>query len=214
MTTKNRKVFFLYTIVISILVITGFIVRYGFENKPGYKDLTRIYNAVEFTLLAYFFSLNIKNSIVKKILLYSPIPFIIFCVFDYLKAKESSLPFIPLAIEYLTLLVFIIYYFFEVMQESVVEPIYNKAIFWISVAFIINFSGNFLLFVYSQISDPNDEAFQKQYTIIYTTVTIVKNILLCIGMTLKENKKKDHYSDSMLPGAELDAFYPFNKNLN
>ena len=76
------------------------------------------------------------------------------------------------------------------MQESiVVEPIYHRAIFWISVAFIINFSGNFFLFLFSKNSY-NDEYFQKQYTIIYSTVTFIKNILLCVAILIKENKKK------------------------
>jgi hypothetical protein len=72
------------------------------------------------------------------------------------------------------------------MNESVSEPIYQKAIFWISVAFIINSSGNFFLFLYGKNSF-NDEIFKKQYTIIYTTVTVLKNLLLCISILIKEN---------------------------
>jgi len=76
------------------------------------------------------------------------------------------------------------------MQEAiVVEPIYKRPIFWISVAFIINFSGNFFLFLYSQNSY-RDEEFQRQYTIIYSTVTFIKNILLCYSILIKENNKK------------------------
>jgi hypothetical protein len=96
------------------------------------------------------------------------------------------------------------------MQENVIEPIYTKAIFWISVAFIINFSGNFFLFIYSKNSF-NDEAFKRQFTIIYSTVTILKNILLCIGVMIRENKKTDPFHT--LPETELEPYYPF-KNPN
>nr|MBU9936412.1 hypothetical protein [Ferruginibacter sp.] len=120
--------------------------------------------------------------------------------------EVPSLPFIPASVEHIVLLTFIIYFFFEVMQESVVEPIYQKAIFWISVAFIINSSGNFFLFLYSKNSF-NDDIFKRQYTIIYTTVTILKNILLCISILIKENKE---ISSTHTPiEIDLDSFHPF-----
>jgi hypothetical protein len=207
-TTKNKKVFFLYLLVIAILVLIGFISLYVYGAKSAYHDIARVYNVIEYTFLAYFFSLYIKNNIVKKVLFYSPIPFFIFCIIDFLNAKESTIPFLPVSIEYLVLLVFIIYFFFEVLQENLVEPIYSKAIFWIAVAFIINFSGNFFLFIYSKVSF-KDEAFQSQFTIIYSTVTILKDILLCIGVIMKENNKINHISSTMPLETELDTFYPF-----
>lgn len=92
------------------------------------------------------------------------------------------------------------------MQENVIEPIYNKAIFWISVAFIVNFSGNFFLFIYSKNSYA-DDAFKRQYTLIYSTVTILKNILLIIGVTTKEAH------ESKMPNlphdSEFESFYPY-----
>jgi len=76
------------------------------------------------------------------------------------------------------------------MQETIViEPIYHKSIFWICVAFIINFSGNFFLFLFSKYS-LNDELFKTQFTIIYSTVTIIKNLLLCLSIVLKDEHKQ------------------------
>ena len=95
------------------------------------------------------------------------------------------------------------------MQETVVEPIYQKAIFWICVAFIINSSGNFFLFLYSKNSY-NDEIFKKQYTIIYTTVTLIKNFLLSISILIKE--KRDPSTNELID-IDLDSFHPF-KNQN
>ena len=118
------------------------------------------------------------------------------------------MPFVPASVEHILLLIFIIYYLFEVMQETVLEPIYQKAIFWISVAFIINSAGNFFLFLYSQNSY-KDEIFQKQYIIIYATVTVIKNVLLCISILIKE--KKDTPPPDNLFDFDLDALNP-NEN--
>jgi len=206
MVTKEKKVFFLYTILISILVVVGFSLLYIFKSPENYYRVARIYYVIEYALLTYFFSLFITNKSVKKILLYSPIAYSIFCIYDFLIEPKPGLPFIPASVEHIILLTFIIYYFFEVMQDSVVEPIYQKAIFWISVAFIINSSGNFFLFLYSKNSF-NDDIFKRQYTIIYTTVTVLKNILLCISILIKEPQ------ESIAPHTpidiDLDSFQPF-----
>jgi hypothetical protein len=119
---------------------------------------------------------------------------------------KPALPFFPLISEYLILLVFIIYFFFEVLQETVVEPIYHKAIFWISVAFIINFSGNFFLLLYS-IKNFDNEMFRNTFTIIYSSVTILKNILLCISVTVKESRQ-DNISPPDQIDIDLDSFHP------
>jgi hypothetical protein len=94
------------------------------------------------------------------------------------------------------------------MQETVLEPIYQKAIFWISVAFIINSAGNFFLFLYSKNSFNDDPNFKRQYTIIYTTVTVIKNFLLCISILIKETPKNE--SDKVIFDVDLDSFNPSN----
>ena len=205
MVTKEKKVFFLYTILIAILVIVGFSLLYIFKSSENYYLVVRVYIALEYSLLAYFFSLYIKNRFVKTILLYSPLMFIIFCIYDFIIEKVPGLPFTPASVEHMILLCFIVYYFFEVMQETVVEPVYHKAIFWISVAFIINSSGNFFLFLYGKNSY-NDDVFKSQYTIIYTTVTVIKNLLLCISISIKE--KTENPSQSNFLDIDLDSFNP------
>ena len=202
--------FFLYTIFISILVVAGFSLLYIYKSPKNYFLAVRLYNVIEYSILAYLFYLCIKNKSVKKTLAFSLIPFFLFCIYDFITAKEATLAFLPLIIEYFVLLLFIVYFFFEVMQEMVVEPIYTKAIFWISVAFIVNFSGNFFLFLYSK-SSYNNEAFKTQYTIIYTTVTIVKNLLLCISIFI--NDENASINNKGFSEINLDTMHPI-KNQN
>ena len=98
------------------------------------------------------------------------------------------------------------------MQENVVDPIYSKAIFWISVAFIINFSGNFFVFIYSKTSY-NDDSFKRQFTIIYSSVTILKNILLCIGVMIKEKKSMNTLNGISNFDSESESFNPFQNSI-
>ena len=207
--SREKKVFFIYTILIAILIIVGFSLLYIYKSRENYYLVVRVYNVIEYSLIAYFFSLYIRNKFIKNILLYSTIAYLIFCVYSFINAKVPEMPFIPLTVEHILLLIFIIYYFFEVMQETEVDPIYQRAIFWISVAFIINSAGNFFLFLYSQNSF-NDEIFKKQYTLIYTTVTVIKNLLLCLSIVIKE--KKDTLPPDSLFDIDLDALNPIKNN--
>ena len=97
------------------------------------------------------------------------------------------------------------------MQQTVAELIYQKAIFWISVAFIINSSGNFFLFLYAQFSHEVDVFKTSQYTIIYTTVTVLKNLLLCISILIKE--KKENLPSNSLFEIDIDSIHLSKKKL-
>ena len=201
--------FFLYTIVIALLVIVGFSLLYIYNSRENYILVVRVYNVIEYSLLAYFFSLYITNKYIKIILKFSVIGYLIFCICSFINAKVPEMPFVPASIGHILLLIFIIYYFFELMQQSVVvEPIYQKAIFWICVAFITNSAGNFFLFLYSKNSY-NDDAFKKQYTLIYTTVTVMKNLLLCIAISMKE--KPENLPQNNFLDVDLDSFNPIKK---
>ncbi len=205
MKTKGKKVFFLYTILIAIFVVTGFSLLYFYHLRESYFLIVRIYLVVEYSLLIYFFSLYIKGKILKKILIFSVFGYSIFSVFSFLNSPKTELPFTTGSVEHMLLLLLVISFFFEIMQETVVEPIYQKAIFWISVAFIINSAGNFFLFLYSKNSFDN-EIFRTQFTIIYTTVTVIKNLLLCASILIKE--KSDNKAPDNLFDIDLDSFNP------
>ena len=96
------------------------------------------------------------------------------------------------------------------MQQTIVEPIYQKAIFWISVAFIINFSGNFFLLL-SSLNSFNNETFRNTFIVINGSVTILKNIFLCIAVVLKENNNDNQVLKDLSIDSELDSFLSFKR---
>lgn len=171
--------------------------------------ITRVYDIIEYTLLALYFSYHIRNKAVRIFTIVSIVPFIAFCLYDYFSSDTLTFAFLPLVIECLTLLIILLYILYEKMSFSFVIPIYQTSFFWISVAFIIYFAGNFFLFLYSENSY-NDEVFKKQYTLIYSFVTIMKNILLCIGISIKENKQPDLSDNTFFENERLSS--PFKTN--
>ncbi len=199
----------MYASVITVLVLCVVSTKYILKSDEYYYLVLRIYNVLEYGLLAYLFFLYIRKKVIRAVLIFSLIPYTIFCVYDFIISKESVLAFRPLIIEYLVLLVFIIYFFFEVIQNSVTEPIYQKAIFWISVAFIINFSGNFFLLLTS-LNSFNDPSFRDTFIIMNGSITILKNVLLCVAVSLKEKNNADENADQRSIDSGLSDFLPFN----
>lgn len=158
---------------------------------------------MEFSFLSFIFSFSISNNILKKIIRFSTVPFVILCITDYIISSTLDLAYIPLIIESLFFIILIIYFFFEKIKEDVSEPLFNNFIFWFAVAFFINFAGNFLLYVYSETA-VKDKEYYSNYDFIYSIVTIVKNILLCIAAIIKEPlKPKTSLYDGLIPDADF-----------
>jgi hypothetical protein len=184
--SRDKRLFFIYSLLTTVLVLLSLYFRVIKDNRPDYLLVGRLHLLVEFSLLSYIFSLFINNGFVKKIAAFALIPFIIFCIVDYVQTNEPSIAYTPLLIECVFFVSLIVYFFFEKMQQDGNEPLFNTFVFWFAVAFLLNYSGNFLLFLYSETSK-KDPDFKINYAIIYSTVTIIKNILLCIAVTMRQS---------------------------
>lgn len=209
-TTVGKRGYFFYALLTAILAICLLLFRYVYPDKVIFFLIGRIHTIIEFSLLAYLFSLFIKNKVVKKTLLILIIPFCTLCLVDYFLSKTPSIDYITLLIECLFFILLIIYFFFEKMKQDVNESLFASFTFWFAVAFLLNFSGNFLLFVYSETSNKEPD-FKTNYAIIYSTVTIIKNILLCIAITMKESINKNISSNNTILTTDNPLIFTPNK---
>ena len=210
-TTKDRRVFFLYTIITSILISLAFYDNVIVINKPNYYIIARIHTIIEFTLISILFSFFINNQLIKKLVIISIIPFILICIFDYYFSKIPTIAYTPLFIECLFFLLLILYFFYEKISQDINEPLLSTFNFWIAVAFIINFAGNFVLFIWSKSVTVRDQEFKDNYLIIYASVTILKNILLCYAITRRDQKKQ--FMETDLDEKNIN-YTPHLNNLN
>jgi hypothetical protein len=93
------------------------------------------------------------------------------------------------------------------MKQDANDPFFSTFAFWFTVAFLINFAGNFLLFVYSETSKQEPD-FKTNYTTIYGIVTIFKNILLCIAFAMKENFNRNT-NNNLIQNVNPSIFNPY-----
>jgi len=139
------------------------------------------------------------------LLIYIQPLFISYCVYDYFSTKQPSIGFYPAAVESIIMIIAIIYFYFELMQEIVLLPVYTVMEFWIATALIIYFSGNFFLFVYSKTMI-GEESFQVTYKFIYSSTIILKNTIISISIKFLQSnlqviKNKNTFEES-------SPFYP------
>jgi len=183
---------------------------YVVKSKVSYFYVLRIYAILEYSLFAIFLYNCYKSHIAKKIIVYSIIPFFLISIIDYFVSKSSYSNY-PSLFEFLLFIVFLIFFFYEKMNTIVSYPIYQSITFWICVGLFLYFSGNFFFFLFNTSS--NDKNFTHQMRIVYSIVTISKNILLSLAFLAHEQIESNEESFNIPNELNLDSFNPKN-NLN
>ena len=175
----------MYSILLGVFVLLSLTSLYIIKSQALYLMIIRIYVVFEYILFSYFLYNIYLNQIAKKIILYSNFPFFLFCVFDFL-ISSNRLRFSnrPLLFEFSCFIVFIIYFFYEKMKTVVLYPLYQSITFWICVGLFLYFSGNFFFLLFTSIS--TDKKLNEQMLIIYSIVTVTKNILLGLAFLANE----------------------------
>jgi hypothetical protein len=194
------KVLFIYFLVYGVFI---FIVVY-FKLIAGDRTLQllsqRIFLLIEFIFLSLFYYLDLKTRFRKPLFLIAIPLFAAFCIYDYITSPPASFSFRPLVAECLFVLFVVVLSFLEKVK-IVTRPIYESFSFWFTFSMLINFSGNFFLFLFSTVyfQDPD---FKSIYTTIYVSVTLLKNLFLlnCLLVAKKEeqstaNTKNDRNTD-------------------
>ena len=182
--TKPLKVFFIYTILLACFVLLGYYFLHFKISREYYLANIRTYILTEYALLCIFFFFIFKNRIIKNVVLFSIIPFSIFCILNYLKSAKDTFNTISPLVEFLLFIIILAYFFYEKMRVVTKIPLYQSITFWICVSLFIYFTGNFFYLLF--LTNASDKDFVTQMKIVYSIVTITKDILLCVAWMANE----------------------------
>jgi len=149
----------------------------------------RIFTLLEYFLLSYFIYFNLKSKLFKRFIVILSTLFLLFSIFDLINSKSRSFDSSPTGIACILILSYSIFYLFEKIKNPDSLFLYSTSNFWVIVAFIIFFSGNFFIFIFTQ-SNYSDPAFQSVFTIINSSFNILKNLLFSIAFLIKPDKGK------------------------
>jgi len=204
--TERLEAFFYYALLLSLLMFSGVASLYIFKSKAAYVSVLRIYSVVEYSCVSLLLYQIIKNTLIRKVILYSIVPFVLFALLNFIFHDDSKgrLPNYPPLIESLVLMTFIIYFFYEKMRTVILYPLSQSLHFWLCVGFFFYFTGTLFFFLFINYSD--DREFKKQLVLVYTFVTITKNIILCLALLMKESNDREKEELHMPNDLNLDEF--------
>jgi len=149
------------------------------------------------------------GGVVKRILSYLWTSFVLFEFIDLIFInKAKGFDSIAIGIECILVLFFCISYIFLHLRKSDNFTIYSTFDFWVVITFLIYFSGTFFLYILTESMREN-HAFQRQYDIINISFNILKNVLLCVAMTMKLNNTVKQQK-SNIPDLDDDLFISEN----
>lgn len=199
--------------LLGLAVISGLILFLIFYVKNGTYNLSivNIFLLFEYLSFSIFFFYLLDNKLVKKIILISIPLFFIFTIYTFLRSKLNTYNPQPFMVEFLAFMIVILFYFYEKMLKVSVVPIYKTISFWICVAFFIYFTGSFFYFLLANSS--KDSVFVRQMKQIFSSVSIVKDIILCLAWFAHEPTGKEPIIN-VPEGLGLDDDLPFLKNTN
>lgn len=184
---KDIRIFFAYLINLAIFSISLLILKESGYNPYGTK-LQVIYPVFETIFISTFFY-NLLQSKYKAWVVFAGAGSLIAIFLITFISPLQTLPFLPLALEEIFFLLVIMFSFYEKIKNITQTPIYTIPNFWVSLGFLIYFSGTFFLYLVSISVTATSADYWKQYNFVVTCFVILKNILFIIAIyTNKQNE--------------------------
>jgi hypothetical protein len=199
---KKLKVFFYYSLGLSIFSAATLFIAAAFKNKEIYYYVIRVFGLFEILVIPLYFNRLIS---LKKFPLFIGIGAGLYCLLTFFEIRNhASLPKIPLIFEFFFLIVIIVFFLFRRMQDVLTIPLSSTISFWISVGLFIYYTGNFF-YVLLTLQSVSKEV-EDQMKLIYSVVTFAKNILISMALFGNEIEDNNENLIEIPDNINLDTF--------
>ena len=135
-----------FALAISVAADFSSGILHGLKINVNYGS--SVYGLVSFPLISliYYYVLGEKN---KKLYLVVNIAYLTFGLVNMLFIQRSTINTYTLIIKSIIFILFSLYYFYWLLKELPTSQLQRLPMFWINSAYIIYFSGNLFLFVFT-----------------------------------------------------------------
>jgi hypothetical protein len=177
------------------IVCCCFLLYYREGNIP--KDVKKYfqtcYTFFEYGIFTFIFWINFRKDKFRWLLFLASVLFLGFQLFYVFTTKTKGLDSVPIGIETILILVYVIYFFYSFSKRLSDFYIYNHYVFWIAVGILIYLGGSFFFFIlFEQLSRDQKIDFGN---LTYLS-EVIKNLLFALALFIYtrypfENKKKN-----------------------
>lgn len=175
------------------------------NRSENFVFLLYAFTIFEYSFFCLFIYLVLPKSLIKKFVPFIWIGFILFAIIDILYiSRINDFDSFTIGIEYIIIFILCISYLIIQLKRSNSSTIYSSFNFWVVITFLIYFCGTFFLYLMTN-SISHTASFRKQYLIINISFNILKNILLCVALTMKLNDSVKQQKNG-IPDLDDDIF--------
>ena len=186
--TKSKKsyfsliAFYSFYCIFSDLVLSKLSLKYLESELYSF----RLFTIIEYSIITFFIFQLIESDLFKRLIKIGSIIFIIVSILDIYTSSFTSFDSLPSGIESILVLSYCLFFVYEKMTST--DFSFNGTI-WITIGFILFFSGTFFLFILSQ-NNFKDSSFILTYGYIVAIFNIIKNLFITIGIFSESNNSK------------------------
>jgi len=171
-----------YVIPVFILVIVAFLVEMVNLLVDGNMYIFHAYTLVEFTLLSFFYLLFYRPYFRSYFMLFFNLAFFAIAYMDYKVNGLTEIDNFSISCESIILTFYALISFLFIIKNLIFENLLSTPFFWINASILFYFSGNLLLFAFSNYLNRNNSAeYFYLWAIIHSFLNIFFNIFICIG---------------------------------
>lgn len=183
--------FNLYSFSTNLIITNNWDVALGLN----FYILYRLFTVVGFTLVAFFFYINLFTRLFRQSIIVSYIFFLFYAIYDFIISPINSFDAIPSSVEAILIIIISIFYLFEQIKNPKVFFIYTLDKFWIVTSLLLYHTGTLFLFIYSApfFTDP---WFDQYYALINNSLLFVKNVIFAIGLLIKNKPDNEYYANN------------------
>ncbi|MES2285302.1 MAG: hypothetical protein V4547_06395 [Bacteroidota bacterium] len=169
---------FVYVSVSFITEMINFVLS---ESGINNMFIFRFYTIIEFILLSFFYSMFFRKYLRSSYLLFLIPVFSIVAFIDYKINGLKAIDNFSSSVSALLLSLYALISFLFVMRKLIFENILSEPFFWINSGVLFYFSGNLLVFAFSNYVKTYQESYYDALWTIPQFLNIFYNILICIG---------------------------------
>ncbi len=178
----------IFLLTLSSLLTEG-ITKYLITPGQNNLELYHIYTIIEFILISLFYILFFRkyfNSILISLLI--PV-FFLAAYIDYKLNGLKSMDNFSTSLESIIFIFYSISFFYYALKNLIFENLLSTPLFWLNTAILIYFSGNLILFVFSNYMAQTDPVkYGILWAVIHTFFNVLYNVLLSVGFWKAKNR--------------------------
>jgi hypothetical protein len=183
------------------LTVFGLMIYFDYGMPIAWQNhYLVIYTLIEYLFFAYLISTAITGRILKKIMFFLSIGFVIFqFVFGL---TETRLDSVSIGIETILLFIYIIFFFYDHSSNVKAGYIYNHPVFWLSVGILLYLGVSFFFNIL--VNYMTEDEFNEYWR--YTSFTeIVKNLFFALAiLKISHHHKLNPIKSSHVPYLDID----------